>query len=79
MLSKHLNNAFQKPDSDERLIFIDVNANFENDTVPTWIERAGKKLDMKEKSLSPKQTAYVFVTNIGFHWDLDSEKEGVPY
>ena len=76
MLSKHLNNAFQKPASDERLIFIDVNANFENDTVPTWIERAGKKLDMKEKSLSPKQTAYVFVTNIGFHWDLDSEKRG---
>ena len=37
------------------------------------------KTGYERKSLSPKQTAYVFVTNIGFHWDLDSEKEGVPY
>ena len=74
MLSKHLNNAFQKPASDERLIFIDVNTSCENDTVPAWIERAGEKLDMKEKNLKPEQTAYVFVTNIGFHWNLDSEK-----
>jgi hypothetical protein len=76
MLSKHLNDAFQKPASDERLIFIDVNTSFENDTVPAWIERAGKKLDMKEKDINPRQAAYVFVTNIGFHWNLDSEKRG---
>ena len=76
MLSKHLNNAFQKPASDERLIFIDVNTGFENGTVPVWIERAGKKLDMKEKNLKSEQTAYVFVTNTGYHWNLDSEKRG---
>ena len=73
MLSKHLNDAFQKPAKDERLIFVDVNTSFEGETVPDWIERAGKKLDMKEKDIKPEQTAYVFVTNICFHWDLDSE------
>ena len=74
MLSNHLKNAFQKPASNERLIFIDVNTSFDND--PTvWVERAGKKLDMKEKDLKPGQTAYVFVTNMSFHWNLDSEKK----
>jgi hypothetical protein len=76
MLSKHLNDALQKPASDERLIFIDVNTSCENDTVPAWIERAGRKLDMKEKDLKAEQAAYVFVTNIGFHWNLDSERRG---
>ena len=76
MLSKHLNNAFEKPASDERLIFIDVNTGFENNTVPAWIEKAWKKLDMKEKDLKPKQVAYVFVTNTGFHWNLNSEERG---
>ena len=76
MLSKHINNAFQKPASDERLIFVDVNTSYENEDVPAWINRAGKKLDMKEKDLKPEQAAYVFVTNIGFHWNLDSEKRG---
>ncbi len=76
MLSKHVKNAFEKPASDERLIFIDVNTAFESDTVPAWIERAGEKLDMKEKDLKPGQSAYVFVTNAGFHWTLDTEKSG---
>lgn len=76
MLSKHINNAFQKPASDERLIFVDVNTSYENEDVPAWINRAGEKLDMKERDLKPEQAAYVFVTNIGFHWNLDSEKRG---
>ncbi len=76
MLSKHINNAFQKPANDERLIFVDVNTSFGNEDVPSWINRAGEKLDMKEKDLKPEQAAYVFVTNIGFHWNLDSEKRG---
>ena len=66
----------KKTASDERLIFIDVNTGFENNTVPAWIEKAGKKLDMKEKDLKPKQVAYVFVTNTGFHWNLNSEERG---
>lgn len=76
MLSKHINNAFQKPASDERLIFVDVNTSYENEDVPAWINRAGERLDMKEKDLKPEQAAYIFVTNIGFHWNLDSEKRG---
>ena len=76
MLSKHLNDALKKPAGDKRLIFIDVNTSFENASVPAWIERAGKKLDMKERSVSPERTAYVFVTNVGFHWHLDSEQKG---
>ncbi len=31
---------------------------------------------MKERSVSPERTAYVFVTNVGFHWHLDSEQRG---
>ncbi len=76
MLSKHLKNAFQKPADDERLIFVDVNTACDHESVPAWIERAGKKLDMKEKDLNEDQAAYVFVTNAGFHWNLDSEKRG---
>lgn len=74
-LSKHLNSALQKPADNERLIFIDVNSPFEDTPVPAWIEKAGKKLDMKEKDLKPSQAAYVFVTNMGFHWDLNTEKQ----
>jgi hypothetical protein len=74
MMAKHLKNALQKPANSERLIFIDVNTSFENVARPAWIERAGKKLDMKEKNLPPRQMAYVFVTNMGFHWDLNTDK-----
>lgn len=70
MLSKHIKNAFKKPAEDERIIFVDVNTKPELDSKPSWIERAGKKMDMKEKDLESGKTAYVFVTNICFHWDL---------
>lgn len=76
-MSEHLHDAFQKPASNERLIFIDVNTSFDTDNVVSdWIERAGKKLDMKERDLLPNQAAYVFITNMGFHWNLDSENRG---
>jgi len=76
MLSKHLGDALQKPAIDERLVFIDLNTEFEDMPAPTWVERAGKKLDMRERDLKAGQAAYVFITNFGFHWDLDSEKAG---
>jgi hypothetical protein len=76
MLSKHINSALLKPASGERLIFIDVNTGFEEGTNPAWIEKAGTKLDMKEKDLKAGQIAYIFVTNIGYHWDLDGEGAG---
>ena len=76
MLSKHLKQALQKPAEDARIIFIDVNTKFENSHSPAWVERAGKKMDMKENTLNPDQVAYVFVTNIGFHWDLNCNERG---
>ncbi|MBI5475504.1 MAG: SEC-C domain-containing protein [Ignavibacteriales bacterium] len=77
MLSKHLNGALKKPAEDERLIFIDFNATPQTDqSIPSWGERAAKKLDMREKELEPGQYAYVFLTNMSFHRSLDSEYPG---
>ena len=77
MLSKHLNGALKKPAADERLIFIDFNATPQTDqSIPSWRERASKKLDMREKDLKPGQRAYVFLTNMSFHRSLDSEYPG---
>jgi hypothetical protein len=73
-LTEHLRKAFQKPAADQRLIFVDVNGPPEFTGKPKWVERAGKKLDQKERDLRDGQSAYVFVTNMCFHWDLDSEK-----
>lgn len=72
-LTEHLRKAFQKPANDERFIFVDLNCSPERSARPTWIDRAGKKLDQKERDLKDGQSAYVFVTNMCFHWDLDSE------
>lgn len=76
MLSKHLKNALKKPAEDERMIFVDVNTSPELNSKPSWIERAGQKMEMKENDLEPGQSAYVFVTNMCFHWDLDSGQSG---
>ncbi len=77
MLSKHLNGALRKPAEDERLIFIDLNATPQTDqSIPSWIEKAARKLDMREKDLEPGQYAYVFLTNMPFHSALDSEHSG---
>jgi hypothetical protein len=72
-LTDHLRKAFLKPTSDERLVFVDVNSAPEVVSRPTWAERAGGKLDQKERDLKNGQAAYVFVTNMCFHWDLTSE------
>lgn len=77
MLSKHLNGALKKPAADERLIFIDLNTTPQTDgSIPSWGERAAKKLDMREKDLELGQSAYVFVTNMSFHRTLDSAQSG---
>lgn len=77
MLSKHVSLALKKPATDERLIFVDLNAEPTTDgSKPPWVERAGKKLDMRERNLLTGQSAYVFVTNMPFHRVLDSAKLG---
>ncbi len=74
-LTDHIRNALQKPASDERLIFVDLNCPPESQHPPSWVERAGKKLDQKEKDLKEGEKAYVFATNMCFHWGLDSESD----
>ncbi len=75
-LIKHLNKAFKKPASNERIIFIDLNTDSYDSKKPTWIERAGKKLDLFEKNLGPNERAYLFVTNMPFHRALQGEQRG---
>ncbi len=69
-LIPQLNDAFEKPAVDERLIFIDLNAEMTPNAVgqPVWIERAAKRLERYEKNeLEAGSVAYVFVTNFAFH------------
>jgi hypothetical protein len=69
-LIPHLNAALAKPAADERLIFIDLNAEHEldGDGKPTWHHPAIARLlryETKELTLGVK--AYLFVTNMAFH------------
>jgi hypothetical protein len=73
-LIPNLNNALSKPAADERLIFIDLNVEpkFDRDNKPTWGDAAVKRIERYESNELPKgASAYLFVTNIGFHRNLD--------
>jgi hypothetical protein len=73
-LVPNLNNALAKPAADERLIFIDLNVEpkFDRDNKPTWCDSAVKRIERYEANELPKgASAYLFVTNIGFHRNLD--------
>lgn len=55
-LIPHLNKALAKPASDERLIFIDLNAEpvFDKNNKPLWHDKAIERLEnMKQENLSP--------------------------
>jgi hypothetical protein len=74
-LIPHLNNALTKPAADERLIFIDLNVEprFDRDNKPTWGDAAVRRIERYEANELPEgASAYLFVTNIGFHRNLDS-------
>lgn len=73
-LSRHVQEALGKPASGERIIFVDVNAPNSQSNPPEWCERAGRKLDKKEKDLKTGESAYVFVTNLNFHYNLETTK-----
>ena len=76
-LIKHINAALRKPADDKRLIFIDLNTDPDlKGDQPTWLERAARKLETKEKNLEENQRAYVFVTNIPFHRTLRDQSTG---
>ena len=74
-LSEHVSKALKKPASDQRLIFVDINADSQTGTTkPAWVDNATKRLDAREKDLEPGQNAYVFVTNMSFHLALQIQK-----
>jgi hypothetical protein len=68
----HLNQALAKPAADERLIFIDINAEPDTGGKPAWVERVAQRLERYEaKELPDGVHAYVFVTNMAHHRALD--------
>lgn len=73
-LTVHLNGALAKPAADQRLIFIDLNAEIpDGNAMPDWFDKAIKRLDARERDLTKDEAAYVFVTNLPFHRYLNSE------
>lgn len=67
-LTVHLNGALSKPAADQRLIFIDLNAEIQNgNALPDWFDKAIKRLEARERDSKAHETAYVFVTNLPFH------------
>jgi hypothetical protein len=80
-LMAHISEAFAKPASDERLIFVDVNtAPLEivdgKPVFSSWMNAVGPQLDAREKALKDGERAYVFVTNMSFHQALDEPARG---
>jgi hypothetical protein len=78
---KHLNGAFAKPAADERLIFIDVNTdpdqNLRSGTIPRWVKKTEKRLEWYEQNqLKEGQSAYVIITNMSYHRALQSDQPG---
>lgn len=73
-LVPHLNAAFKKPAADERLIFIDLNTDpsVTPDGQPAWFASAVQRIERYEREELPAgETAYLFVTNMAYHRQLD--------
>jgi hypothetical protein len=77
---RHLNGALGKPAADERMIFIDVNTEMPFDVSdenrPPFVAVATRRLERYEqKELKKGESAYVFVTNMNFHRDLEARAQ----
>lgn len=77
---RHLNGALGKPATDERMIFIDLNTEMQFDVTgvkrPAFVAPATRRLERYEQSeLKTGNTAYVFVTNLSFHRDLEGHAQ----
>jgi hypothetical protein len=73
-LIPHLNDALGKPAANERLIFIDLNAepDVPTSSKPIWADQASRRLEEYERNeLRLGLHAYVFVTNMAYHRALD--------
>jgi hypothetical protein len=67
----HLKDALRKPASGERIVFIDINAPAVRVEQPEWVEETARVLARYQRDLLEKKRAFVFVTNICFHWHLE--------
>jgi len=67
-LNKHITDALRKPAADERLIFTDLNTDYDPNTgdKPGWVKPATAMLQRYERN-HPEVKAYVIVTNTPFH------------
>jgi SEC-C motif len=67
-LNKHITEALRKPATDERLIFTDLNTDYDPKTgdKPGWVKPATATLQRYERNHSDVK-AYVIVTNTPFH------------
>ena len=86
MLITHLNAALKKPAADERMIFIDLNAemsgDFDDDNRPPFAYEVTARLQRyEERELEVAKSAYVFVTNMTFHRDLlgPAQMASIPF
>lgn len=70
-IKSHLKLALQKPSKGERLVFIDINTPETRQNPPTWLEDAAGILEDYEKTSTTGKRAFVFVTNMCFHWHLE--------
>lgn len=74
-LSTHLREALLKPAHDDRLIFVDLNAPSSGaGAEPSWLSKAIKRLDDRERNTPAEVCAYVFVTNFCFHHHLRDQQ-----
>ena len=67
-LSNHVTAALKKPATNDRLIFVELNAPFnpEEGNEPAWVEKAHHALVRYERR-HDEANAYVIVTNLPFH------------
>lgn len=81
---KQLNAALAKPADCERMIFLDLNAEMSSDVSednrPAFVEAVRKRLERYEKDELPEgEKAYLFVTNLNFHKDLNASAQLVAW
>lgn len=81
---KQLNSALAKPADCERMIFLDLNAEMPADVSdgnrPAFIESVNKRLGNYEKKELPEgEQAYLFVTNLNFHKNLEGLAQLVAF
>jgi hypothetical protein len=73
-LGQHVKRSLAKPAESGRIIFVDLNVpqDLDEKGKPVWVEPAMRRIERLEREDLPQgMTAYVFVTNVAFHRDLD--------